>query len=99
MLDRLFQFEKPLKHKWSSHYFADYKTNKLYILSYHYHHLISIYCLDTDDFYLTWHEKPADLRGLNAIKAYYKENHEVIQQWKTTNLQALTQHLLQESRD
>lgn len=77
-LDRVINKQKPIDSRkwkafrgdwiWASREPIQDKEN--HIVLYHYHHLVLVYNLKTNEVVFEWWEKPADKRGLDAAKEY-----------------------------
>lgn len=48
----------------------DVEDKEEHIILYHYHHLVLVYNLKTNEPIFEWYEKPTDKRGLDAAKEY-----------------------------
>lgn len=69
-LDRVFNGQRPLNKKWKAFIIEGY----LYV--FHYTHRVFVLRLHDRHIIEQWWEKPADKRGLNAIKLYMNKKFE-----------------------
>lgn len=66
MFARFIKGQLPLRKKWQMRYAA--QDGRILVYFFHYHHIICVFDCELRQFIYEWYEKPADERGLAAIK-------------------------------